>query len=150
MVTITLKGREIPLLYTTYEMKMIQEEIAPVNQTIRLIMGRTREEPPAAFDEDGKEIPVDDSQYGSAEHLEAVAKAVKILGNAGLEEAGEAPDLTEKWIMRAVKPVRMPEIANACMDAMTEGMKSELPDKEDDGPVDVTLQEMKKKEPRGG
>ena len=148
MIKITLKGREIPLLYTTYEMKLIQEEIAPVNQAIRLIMGRTREELPAVTDEDGNQIPADDSQYGSAEHLQAVAKAVKILGNAGLEEAGEAPDMTEKWILRAIKPVRMPEIANACLDAMAEGMKSELPDKEDDGPVDVTLEEMKKKEPR--
>ena len=25
-MTITLKGREIPLLYTTYEMKQVQEE----------------------------------------------------------------------------------------------------------------------------
>lgn len=150
MVTITLKGRKIPLLYTTYEMKMIQEEIAPINQALRLIMGRTREEPPTVLDEKGNEIPAEDSQFGSAEHLDAVAKAVKVLGNAGLEDTGEAPDLTEKWILRAIKPVRMPEIANACLDAMAEGMKSEIPETGTDEPVDVTLQEMKKKEPRGG
>ena len=40
MVTITLRGREIPLLYTTQEMLTIQEEIAPIGQVIAMITGR--------------------------------------------------------------------------------------------------------------
>ena len=138
MVSITLKGREIPMLYTTYEMKLIQEEIAPISRAISIATGRNPDD------------AEDQSKYAGAEHLEALAKLVKVLGNAGLEEAGDTPDLTEKWILRALKPSRIPATVNACMDAMAEGMRSEIPDKEDDEPVDVTLEEMKKKEMRAG
>lgn len=138
MVTITLKGREIPLLYTTYEMKTIQEEIAPISRAIRIVLGRNPD------DEE------DRSKYASAEHLDAVAKMIRILGNAGLEETGEAPDLTDKKVMRALRPVELPAAVNICMDAMTEGMASEIPEKEETGPVDVTLEELKKKETKEG
>ena len=136
MVTITLKGREIPLLYTVYEMKTIQEEIGPLDTVLYKATGRNRED------------EADLSGFGSAEHPSTIAKLVKILGNAGLEEAGETPDLTEKKVMRAMRPNEVIQIANECMNAMTEGMRSEIPEKKDDGPVDVTLEEItKKKEP---
>ena len=133
MANITLKGREVPLLYTTYEMKTIQEEIAPLSRAISLVLGRNPD--------DDKDM----SKYGGAEHLEAAAKLIRILGNAGLEEAGENPDLTDKKVMRALKPAEIAFAVNACMDAMSEGMASEIPEKEEEGPVDVTLEEMKKK-----
>ena len=138
MASITLKGREIPLLYTTYEMKTIQEEIAPLSRAISLVLGRNP---------DDKE---DMSRYGSAEHLGAAAKLIRILGNAGLEEAGEAPDLSDKKVLRALKPAEMVTAVNACMDAINEGMTSEIPPKEEEGPVDVTLEEMKKKKETAG
>ena len=138
MTSITLKGREIPLLYTTYEMKTIQEEIAPIGKALKIILGRNPE------DEN------DTSLYGSAQHLEAAAKMVRILGNAGLEENGEDADLTDKKVMRAIRPGELAEVVNACFDAMNEGMKSEIPEKEETGPVDVTLEEMKKKETKEG
>ena len=138
MVTIELKGREIPLLYTTWEMKEIQESIAPIQDAIKLICGK---DPDAEEEKEGK-------IYGGDRHLDAVAKAVKILGNAGLEENGEAADLTEKKILRAMKPTQIPEVVNKIMDAMAEGMRSERPEKEDEGPVDVTLEEINRK--KGG
>ena len=138
MASITLKGKKIPLLYTTWEMKAIQEEIAPISRALSLVLGKNPED------------KTDTSRYGSAEHLAAVAKMIRILGNAGLEEAGEAADLTDKKILRALKPVELPEAVNACMDAMTEGMQSEIPEKEEEGPVDVVLEEMKKKKEPGG
>lgn len=138
MASITLKGREIPLLYTTYEMKQIQDDIAPIQKAMRLVLGRNPED-----DEDK-------TWFGSAAQLDALAKMVRILGNAGLEEAGQEADLTEKKIMRSLKPIELGEIINACMDAMTEGMASEIPEKEEEGPVDVTLEEMKKKEAKEG
>lgn len=136
MASITIKGREIPLIYTVYEMKQVQEEIAPLDRAISLVLGRNP---------DDKE---DQSKYGGAEHLEAAATLIRILGNAGLEEAGEAPDLTEKKIMRALKPGELMMAINACMDTMAEGMASEIPEKKQEGPVDVTLEDMKKKEPK--
>ena len=133
MASITLKGREIPLIYTTWEMKQIQEELGPLSRAISLVMGRNP---------DDKE---DMSRYGSAEHLGAAAKLIRILGNAGLEEAGEAPDLSDKKVLRALKPADLITAVNACMDAMADGMKSEIPEKEEEGPVDVTLEEINKK-----
>ena len=133
MASIILKGREIPLIYTVYEMKQIQEDIAPLNRAISLVLGRNP---------DDKE---DMSRFGGAEHVESAAKLIRILGNAGLEENGEAGDLTDKKVMRALKPADLPAAVNACMDAMNEGMSTEIPEDEDEGPVDVTLEEMRKK-----
>lgn len=138
MASITLKGREIPLIYTTYELKAVQEEIAPFEKMVDMILGKNPKD------------KTDTSAFGSVEHIEAVAKLIRILGNAGLEEAGEAPDLTEKKVMRAIKPMDLMESISACMDAINEGMMSEIPEKEEEGPVDVTLEEMKKKEVKGG
>lgn len=134
MGAITLKGREIPLLYTTWEMKEIQEELGPISKAIKLVLGRNPED-----DEDT-------SLYGGADHLKAAAALIRILGNAGLEEAGENPDLTNKKVLRALKPAELIEAINACMDAMNEGMSSEIPEKKDEGPVDVTLEQIKKNE----
>lgn len=136
MASIRINEREIPLIYTVYEMKLIQEEIAPLNRAISLVMGRNP---------DDKE---DMSFYGGPEHLDAAAKLIRILGNAGLEEDGKDPDLTEKKIMRALKPAELIMAINACMEAMSEGMASEIPEKKQEGPVDVTLEDMKKKEPK--
>ena len=133
MTSITLKGREIPLLYTTLEMKQVQEEIAPIGRTIIIVQGRNPDD------------QTDMSRFCSAEHLGAVAKLIRILGNAGLEEAGEAPDLTEKKIMRAIRPAEVLDAVLTCLGAMNEGMESEIPEQEPEGPVDVTLEEINKK-----
>lgn len=138
MVTITLKGREIPLLYMSYEMKKVQEEIGPINRAISMVLGRNPE------DKD------DHSLFATVEHLDAVAKMVRILGNAGLEEAGEEPNLTEKRILRALKPSEIGDVVNACMNSMAEGMESEIPEKKPEGPVDVTLEEINKKKEKDG
>ena len=133
MASITLKGRKIPLVYTVYEMKAVQEEIAPLSEFQYIIFGRNKD------DEN------DTSKYAGPEHLGAIAKLIRILGNAGLEEENEAADLTDKKILRAMKPAELVDAINACMEAMNEGMKSEIQEKEEEGPVDVTLEEMKKK-----
>ena len=138
MASITLKGRKIPLVYTVYEMKAVQEEIAPLSEFQYIIFGRNKD------DEN------DTSKYAGPEHLGAIAKLIRILGNAGLEEENEAADLTDKKILRAMKPAELVDAINACMEAMNEGMKSEIPEKEEEGPVDVTLEEMKKKKERDG
>ena len=133
MASITLKGREIPLVYTVYEMKEIQEEIAPLGKFQYIISGQNPDD------------KNDMSGYGGAEHLGAIAKLIRILGNAGLEEAGETPDLTYKKVLRALRPADLANVISTCMDAMNEGMRSEIPEKENDEPVDVTLEELKKK-----
>ena len=133
MSSITLKGREIPLLYTVYEMKTIQEEIGPLSDLQYTAFGRNKKD------------SRDTSKYGEPEHLNALAKLVKILGNAALEEKGEAPDLTEKKILRMMKIEDIAKAGSACIDALNEGMASEIPEKKKEGPVDVTLEEINKK-----
>ena len=112
--------------------------MAPLGRLQYVILGRTED------DED------EARNYATPEHLAAVAGMIRILGNAGLEEAGENPDLTDKWILRALKPVQLVEAINACLGAMQEGMASEIPPKKQEGPVDETLEDMKKKETRDG
>ena len=135
---ITLKGREIPLLYTVYEMKAVQEDICPLGDLQYVLFGRNKE--------DDKDL----SLYGGPGHLGAVAKMIRIRGNAGLEEAGEAPDLTDKWVMRAIKPAKLNDAVSACLEAINEGMESEIPEENSGEPVDVTLEEMKKKKDTEG
>lgn len=138
MAAMELKGRRIPLIYTVYEMKMIQEEICPLGRLSDVITGRNP---------DDKE---DTSRFGTAEHLTNLAKLIRILGNAGLEENGEKPDLTEKTVMRAMRPEMIADAIKACVEAIAEGMSSEIPDRAEDEPVDVTLEEMeRKKDPVG-
>ena len=139
MVTINLKGREVPLLYTTYEMLDIQKKIAPISEAVNMLIGKSKEDKKGQY-----------SDLGSAEHLDTIAKMVTILGNAGLEENGEKPDLTEKEVLRAIKPGDVGVIVNKCMDAMAEGMESEIPEKKKEGPVDVVLEEIEKKKERDG
>lgn len=133
MVTITLKGREIPLLYTTQEMLTIQEKIGPIKEVIYKATGTN------------PESHEDESFYATSEHLQVLSKLTAILGNAGLEENGMEPDLTEKKVLRAIKPTEISFISNKCMECMEEGMQSEIPAKEPEGPIDVTLEEMNKK-----
>ena len=120
-------------MYTVYEMKEIQEEICPLGDLQYIMFGRNKD------DEN------DTSKYGGPEHLITVAKMIRIMGNAGLEEAGETPDLTDKKVLRSLRPAEIAEAVNACVSAMSEGMESEVPAKQDEGPVDVTLEAINKK-----
>lgn len=132
MATITLKGREIPLMYTTWEMKLIQEQISPIGDFEYMLLGRNKD------DEN------DTSLYGGKDQLNALAGAIRILGNAGLEEAGEEANLTDKWVMRALRPAQLVDAVKAVLDALREGNRSEIPEEKKSGPVDVTLEEIKK------
>jgi hypothetical protein len=136
MSTITLKGREIPLLYTSYEMKTVQEEIAPINKAIRLVTGRNPED-------------ADDmSMFGGAEHIGALAAMVRILGNAGLEESGQEPDLTDKWILRHMKPGMIRGYVLCVSAVINLAMKMET-GKKQEGPVDEVLEEENRKKEQG-
>ena len=134
MASITLKGREIPLMYTTYEMKMIQEQFGTLSDFDYKLLGKNKDD------------PEDTSKYGGAEQLDTLAGAIRILGNAGLEDAGEDANLTDKWILRALRPAQLIDAVRAVMKALQEGNRSEIPEKKQEGPVDVTLEEIKKNE----
>jgi len=134
MASIKLKGREIPLMYTTYEMKMIQEQFGTLSDFDYKLLGKNKDD------------PEDTSRYGGAEQLDTLAGAIRILGNAGLEDAGAEANLTDKWILRALRPAQLIDAVRAVMKALQEGNRSEIPEKKQEGPVDVTLEEIKKNE----
>ena len=136
---IKIGGRSIPLMLSTLEMADIQEEIGCTVGQLRdevfgLQVDMETDKVTFGIVEDGKKI-------------RKFAKLIRILGNAGLEESGQAPDLTDKWILRNMKPgllmayvVGVTAIINAAMQIET-GKKQE-------GPVDEVLEEEnRKKEP---
>ena len=134
---INIGNRKIPMTLTTFEMIAIEEEIG-------CTVGQIRDE---VF---GLEHNLETDEYTfriveDKEKLKKFGRLIRILGNAGLEEAGQEPDLTDKWVLRAIKPKDVMDVVNAIMNAFTEGMASEIPEPLKDGPVDVTLEEMKKK-----
>ena len=140
--TIKIGGREIPLFYSTMEMISIQDEIGCTAFELNdAVFGIKK-------DEEDEESQVRFGVITDAEKTKKLGTLIRILGNAGLEEAGEQADLTNKKVMRAMKPSDMIEAINACMDAMNEGMASEVPERKKEGPVDVVLEEIEKKKER--
>ncbi len=138
MASITLKGREIPLLYTTFALKALQEEIAPFSRMINVILGRNPDD------------TTDASAFGSAEHIEAVAKLIRILGNAGLEEEGRDPDLTDRWILRHMKPGMIMVYVIAMVTVISDGNRVDsIKPKEEEGAVDEGLEEQNAKKQPG-
>ena len=79
-----------------------------------------------------------------------LATLIRILGNAGLEEDGKEPDLTDKWVLRNMRPSMVMAYAIAAMAVITEGNKVEVPeDDKQTGPVDEGLEEENAKKQPG-
>lgn len=134
MPCIELKGRKIPLIYTTLEMLTIQKKIGKINDAINSTVGRN---------------PADDKDtnyWGSIGHIETLGTMIEILGNAGLRENGQEQDLKAEWILTAIMPGQIGQYSDIVITTMTEGMQSEIPkEKKETGPVDVTLEDMERK-----
>ena len=130
-------GKEIPLVYSTLQMLDIQEDIAPIEKAIQLVKG--------VNPDDRK----DRSRIGGKAQLKALGAFLRILGTEGLRLQGQEQNLTDREVLSWIKPYEILIAVNACMEEMGKGMHSEIPAK-DEGPVDVTLEEMKKKEEKEG
>lgn len=143
---INLGGRKIPLLLTTLELAEIQEDIGcTVAQLRDEVFGLTEDDEP---DENGKPV----FRFGVVNDPKKIRKMgtlIRILGNAGLEEQGEEPDLTDKWVLRALPPGWIIPMAVILASVVNEAMKQEKTEEKQSGPVDVTIEEEnRKKEPR--
>ena len=149
MQEITIGGRTIPLLLTSFELIEIQEAIGcTVAQLRDDVFGVTEEEEPGP---DGKPkfhllIATD------AMRMKKLGSLIRIIGNAGLDAQGEEPDLTDKWVLRNIKPGMVLPVAIIVMAVINDAMRMEtleMARKEGTGPVDVTIEEKnRKKEPR--
>ena len=144
MPEIKIGGRTIPLFYSTYEMIEIEKSIGcTAYQLNEKVIGahQTNEEDPD--DPDGIELDI----LNKPENKENLGKLIRILGNAGLEENGEAADLTDRWVLRHMKPGMVMIYAVTVMAVVNEGNQMEMK-KEESGPVDEVLQiEQGKKSP---
>lgn len=141
---IIIGGRKIPLLLTTFELIQIQEEIC-------CTVAQLRDEVFGAYRNEEDEKPQWRFRVATdAERMKKLGTLIRIIGNAGLENAGQEPDLTDKWILRNIKPGMVLPVAVVIMAVVNDAMMMETATKtEQTGPVDVTIEEEnRKKEPR--
>ena len=144
MKEIKIGKREIPLFYSTYEMLAIQEEIGCTAFQLREEVFGIRQE-----DEDDP-MSIRMECATDPEKTKKLGTLIRILGNAGLEENGEKGDLTDKWILRNMKPALIMAYAVAAMAVIVEGNRIEAPEAEEQqGPVDEVLEEQNAKKQPG-
>ena len=143
MTEIIIGGRTIPLNYTTFEMAPIQREIGCTAFQLKDEVFGIRQED----EDDPTSIRFDIVNDG--ERVEKLGKLIKILGNAGLEEKGEEPDLTEKWILRNMKPALILAYSVAVMKELSDGNRIEAVKPEKEGAVDEGLEEQQAKKQPG-
>ena len=144
MTEIKIGGRTVPLFYSTYEMIAIQQEINCTAFQLRdEVFGVTQE------DEDDP-MSVRLTVVTDPEKTKKLGTLLRIMGNAGLEEKGEEADLTDKWILRKMKPPLIMAYAIAAMAEINAGNKIENTEPEGDkGPVDEGLEEQQAKKQQG-
>ena len=136
---IKIGGRTVPMVLTVFEMVAIQEEIG-------CTIGQVKDE---IF---GLEHNLETDEYSFSmledkEKLKKFGRLIRILGNAGLEEEGQKPDLTDKWVLRNIRPAMLMAYTIAVSSVLNDAMKMESAEKEK-GPVDEVLEEQnRKKEP---
>ena len=140
---IKIGGREIPMALTTFELIAIQDEIG-------CTVGQLRDE---VF---GIEHNLETDEYkftvvNDKEKLKKFGTLLRILGNAGLEEAGQEPDLTDKWILRHMKPGHIMIYAIAMIGVISEGNRIESTNQaeKENEPVDEGLEEENAKKQPG-
>jgi len=147
LAELKIGGREIPMHYSTYETIAIQREIGCTAFQIKdQVFGVEK------IDEDGEETlgNIRLNVAEDPEKMEKLAKLIRILGNAGLEEEGQEPDLTDKWILRHMRPSMITIYAMAMMAVITAGNMMEARAEDNKGEeTDVILEEEKAKKQQG-
>ena len=143
--TIKIGGREIPLFYSSYELIEIQNSIGcTAFQLNDEVFGVKREDP------DDDDSPVYFEVVTDPEKTRKLGVLIRILGNAGLEEEGKEPDLTDKWILRHMKPGMIMIYVIAIVALIAEGNKIESTrPAEEQGPVDEVLEQQNAKKQPG-
>ena len=136
---IMIGGRDIPLMLTTYELIAIQEEIG-------CTVGQLRDQ---VF---GIEHNLETDEYSFSlatdkEKMKKFGTLIRILGNAGLEEVGQEPDLTDKWILRHMRPAMIMPFVILLTEVVNDAMKMESGGTQT-GPVDEALEEENRKKER--
>ena len=143
MNTIKIGKREIPLFYSTKELIDIQREIGCTGFELKDKVFGLRQ-----VDEDNPESIVLDV-VTDPERMEKLGTLIMILGTAGLEEDGQEPDLTLKWVLRNIRPAMIAIYAVTVMAVIIQGNQMEQKEEENSGPVDMILEEENAKKQPG-
>ena len=140
---IKIGERMVPLMMSSLEMADIQEEIG-------CTVGQLRDEVfgiEINFETEKEEEQIRFGIVDDGKKIRKFAKLIRIMGNAGLEESGQAPDLTDKWILRHMKPGMIKAYVVIISAEINKAMQIET-GKKQEGPVDEVLEEEnRKKEP---
>ena len=142
MTEIKIGGRVLPLSYTAFEMIEIQKQIGCTAFQLKDEVFGIRQED----EDDPQSIRID--VVKDPERLEKMGKLIAILANAGLEENGQEPDVTYKWVLRNMKPSLILSYAIATMSEIANGNMMEAK-AEENGPVDEGLEEQQAKKQQG-
>lgn len=81
--------------------------------------------------------------------MKKLGTLIRILGNAGLEENGLEADLTDKWVLRHMKPAMFGSYVVTVLEEINSAMLMEARNQEQNGPVDEILEEQNRKKEQG-
>ena len=73
-----------------------------------------------------------------------------VMANVGEKMNGGTPDITAEWLGMHLTVTQKTKLQIAAINAMTDGMSMETDDESEGKEVDVTLEEIKKKETAAG
>lgn len=119
-VEVRIGGRVIPLRYNMRTQLLVEEEL-----------GTDFYELQNKLNKDKKSTKV-------------TIGAIRIMGNEGLKAAGEAPDLTDEWLIDHMSPAKIMDYRLAAMAALVAGWYMET-DNSYEEKQDVVLNEIRKK-----
>ena len=142
MTEIKIGGRVLPLSYTAFEMIEIQRQIGCTAFQLKDEVFGIRQED----EDDPQSIRID--VIKDPDRLEKMGKLIAILANAGLEENGQEPDVTCKWVLRNMKPSLILSYAVATMAEIANGNMMEVK-QEENATVDEGLEEQQAKKQQG-
>ena len=123
-ITVKIGGREIPLRFRMNQFAQIEEEIGNLAEIKNLILN-------------GKK------------RIRNCVGVIRIMGNAGLQHAGEKPDLTDEWLMENMDPYNLLAYQTGILACMTKESESEAKNEKDENTErDMVLEEIQtKKDP---
>ena len=120
-ITIKIGGREIPLRFRMNQFAQIEEEIGNLGEIKDLILN-------------GKK------------RIRNCVGVIRIMGNAGLQHAGEKPDLTDEWLMENMDPYNLLAYQTGILACMTRESESEAKNEKDENTErDMVLEEIQEK-----
>ena len=121
--SVKIAGQEIPLRYTMRELADMEEAIGTMDNFRDLILKGKR-------------------------RLRNMTTAIRIMGNSGLEKAGEKGDLTDEWLMDHMDPGRIKAYQIAVLGAFTDGFRMESESQQEQD-RDLVLEELERKKEKG-